>query len=664
VGEFGRRFAAAASFDEIIGQLDLAQLSAAGAGSAGSESKPLEGGCNLLWALSHVDSSEARRLVRDQLAVLSGNEEVRSVALQGVSLWRDAAALQPVVELLFKGSATHRRLAAESLGRIGDAAAVPSLLGAAAILAKDAREPTSGSVGIGPEYDRALEHALTYALIEIGDPVATARGLSSDNLWTRRVALIALDQMPGGGLTSEQVVPLLASSEPLLRDTAHWIVGHRADWGSDLAGYFHSRLVGVGNESPAADAPAVAAVEDLQRRLARFAANPTIETRLAEWAAGEVPLPLAGRLLALRVMADAKPREMPASWAKALVAVIAAHGPRQTSSSPDPLSETLLASAVATTRQLNQPKKPYAELNEALLRVAEDDRLKPLTRLDAMAAVAGGMPTVSESQFGLLLASLLPDQPVTMRSSAADSIARAHLDAGQLDRLTETVKSIGPLELDRLLAPFERSTDERLGLKLVSALKQALSLTSLRLDSLQQKLAKYPPAVQQGVTELVAAVNAEAAQQKQRIEELLPEVARGDIRRGQAVFNAAKSACVACHRFGYVGGNVGPDLTRIGSIRADRDLLEAILFPSLSFVRSYESVVLVTTDGRIVNGLIRNETAEEIVLATGLNQETKVARSEIDEIRPSSVSVMPAGLDKQLSVQELADLVSFLKNAK
>ena len=70
---------------------------------------------------------------------------------------------------------------------------------------------------------------------------------------------------------------------------------------------------------------------------------------------------------------------------------------------------------------------------------------------------------------------------------------------------------------------------------------------------------------------------------------------------------------------------------------------------------------MATSDGKVLNGLLRNETSEEILLVTGANQEVRVPRADIEEVRPSTVSVMPAGLDQQLSPQELADLVVFLK---
>jgi len=110
--------------------------------------------------------------------------------------------------------------------------------------------------------------------------------------------------------------------------------------------------------------------------------------------------------------------------------------------------------------------------------------------------------------------------------------------------------------------------------------------------------------------------------------------------------------------------NVGPDLTRIGKIRSERDLLESIVFPSASLVRSYEPILVTTKNGKVHNGLIRKETPTELVLTLGLNQEVTVARDDIDEIQPSKISIMPAGLDQQLTPRELADLVVFLKACK
>src|SRR5262249_39405179 len=154
------------------------------------------------------------------------------------------------------------------------------------------------------------------------------------------------------------------------------------------------------------------------------------------------------------------------------------------------------------------------------------------------------------------------------------------------------------------------------------------------------------------------------AKQRTRLEQLLSSLKDGDVRRGQAVFNSSKAACSACHAIGYLGGKVGPDLTHIGKIRAERDLLESIVFPSASLVRSYEPVQVTTKSGKVYNGLVLKDAPEGLVLATGPNQEAHIAREDIEEVQPSKVSVMPAGLDQQLTARELADLVAFLKACK
>jgi putative heme-binding domain-containing protein len=64
------------------------------------------------------------------------------------------------------------------------------------------------------------------------------------------------------------------------------------------------------------------------------------------------------------------------------------------------------------------------------------------------------------------------------------------------------------------------------------------------------------------------------------------------------------------------------------------------------------------------NGVLRKDSPDEVILATGPTTEVRIARSDIADMRPSTVSVMPTGLEQQLTKQELADLVAFLKATK
>ena len=113
---------------------------------------------------------------------------------------------------------------------------------------------------------------------------------------------------------------------------------------------------------------------------------------------------------------------------------------------------------------------------------------------------------------------------------------------------------------------------------------------------------------------LFARIQQENSEKYGKLEAILPLVAQGDVRRGLKVFRSTQAACINCHALGYLGGHIGPDLSKIGKIRSDRDLLESILFPSASFVRSFEPMIIVTTEGKLFSGIVTNETRDEITL--------------------------------------------------
>ena len=209
---------------------------------------------------------------------------------------------------------------------------------------------------------------------------------------------------------------------------------------------------------------------------------------------------------------------------------------------------------------------------------------------------------------------------------------------------------------------FAKHKDQRLGLKLVESLEQCPSITGLNLELLKQQISNFGDEVLTKANPLFSRVERDTSDRIQKIDVVLKLIDHADIRRGHQVWHSARAACVACHQMGYKGGQIGPDLSRIGQIRTERDLLESILFPSLSFVRSYEPISLITTNGRVLNGIVKNETADEMTLVIDHQKTVQISLDEIEERRPGAVSIMPAGLEKHLSAQQLADLVRFLKS--
>ena len=146
-----------------------------------------------------------------------------------------------------------------------------------------------------------------------------------------------------------------------------------------------------------------------------------------------------------------------------------------------------------------------------------------------------------------------------------------------------------------------------------------------------------------------------------KLEPLL--AAGGDIGRGRRIFFGEKVACYSCHTIGNQGGHVGPDLTGVGAIRSGHDILEAIVFPSASFVPGFE-IYNVETKSETFAGVRGEDTADAVSLVTGPHAEVRIPRKQIVSIKPSNVSLMPEGLDESLSRSEFIDLLSFLQSQK
>ncbi len=586
-----------------------------------------------VWTLAGMDGVAAREAIRTSLN--DQHETVIQAAIHAAGLHRDAKSLDALMKLLEHPNAAVARPAAEALGRMGDARTVAAVLNALGRLATFAPDAAGAP---NTDAERIREHALIYALIEIGDAKATAAGLTSSHVGVRRAALVALDQMPEGGLEPEHVLPLLNHEDPILKNTAQWIVSHRPAWGGELVEWFRSRLA----------QPKFSEDEQSQlaSQLAQLAKSPEIQSLIVRTLKDQ-QREVAQRI-ALRAMAEAKLTATPAEWRAELAAQLGKlHGAN--------LSQT-----VATAQALPVAKGGDAVLNQALNEVARRSAAPPDVRIAALAA-AQDVDEINEELFTLLVQHLAPREPLQIRTAAATILAKASLSQEQRIALIEALAQVGPLELPKLLPAFERDPTEAQGLKLVAALQSTSGIRGLRVDLLQPLLSKYPPAVQQAGADLLTQLNVSAADQAARLDRLLADLPPGDLRRGHEVFLSQKAACVSCHAVGYLGGRLGPDLTGIAKVRTQRDLLEAIIYPSASFVRSYEPVLVEKEDGQVATGIVVGESAGEIVLAINPQLTLPIAREEIVEIHPHHVSLMPEGFDNLLNVQELADLLEFLK---
>ncbi|MEZ6128068.1 MAG: c-type cytochrome [Planctomycetaceae bacterium] len=150
-------------------------------------------------------------------------------------------------------------------------------------------------------------------------------------------------------------------------------------------------------------------------------------------------------------------------------------------------------------------------------------------------------------------------------------------------------------------------------------------------------------------------------------EEKLAEIRRisNDLRAGSANVGDGRLVfekhCGLCHRLFGNGNQIGPDLTKAN--RHDRDyLLVSVVDPSTQIRKEYLNYIVATVDGRIVTGLLAEETQTSVTILGAKNERTTISRDDIEDMQVSSVSLMPENILKQLQPQQIRDLFGYLES--
>jgi putative heme-binding domain-containing protein len=127
--------------------------------------------------------------------------------------------------------------------------------------------------------------------------------------------------------------------------------------------------------------------------------------------------------------------------------------------------------------------------------------------------------------------------------------------------------------------------------------------------------------------------------------------------RGEQVFTRV---CAACHRVDGKGHEAGPDLSDVRN-RSKPALLYDILDPNSKVEPRFTAYSVLTVDGAVFQGLIESETSEAVVLKMAEGKQKTIGRAEIEQIKVSNVSLMPEGIEKDVTPQQMADLLDYLK---
>jgi quinoprotein glucose dehydrogenase len=136
----------------------------------------------------------------------------------------------------------------------------------------------------------------------------------------------------------------------------------------------------------------------------------------------------------------------------------------------------------------------------------------------------------------------------------------------------------------------------------------------------------------------------------------------GDVSHGKVIFEG-KGACLSCHRVNHVGSRKAPDLSDVGANRSAGSLERTMRNPSSQMMPINRPVRIVTRDGKTITGRRLNEDTFTVQLADEEGRLISIAKADLKEFRISTTSTMPS-YEKELSPQELADVVSYLLTLK
>ncbi len=594
---------------------------------------------NVVWVLARRAKTDehALPLLREMLS--DTNEEVRLTAVTAIGKLRDKQSTNQLANLATEDTPAIRRQAATALGRIAEAAKKAKHSSDNHMILESLFE----SLKTVSTADRFLEHALIYAVIRVADREQTIPFLKHTNPRVRRGALIALDQMPDGNLTRELVTPLLDTDDGPLQREALAVISQRDGWADETTALLQKWLTEPNiDETRKSLLRGVLLAQSNDEKTQQLIADTLLAQKTAE--------PTAALLL--EVIERSVIPEFPASWQPALLARLQ-HGS--------------VALKLQTVRIIQS--KELVDFDDHLSAVVNDDNSSTALRLEALTAIVSRIDPLPSNLFAFLSKQLSGDVDPFQHLTVARALAAAKLNEPQLIELAKRFPEAGPLAAPILLQAYSQKKNhnnksDTVGLALVDALNQSASSISLSPDAVAAVMRGYSPHVQKAGASLLKSMGVDVEQQQARLNELASLANGGDFEKGKAVFFGKKAACAGCHTAAGKGGRVGPDLSRIGRIRTARDLTESIVYPSASFAREFNTHTIITDAGRVHTGIISRRTKVALWLRTADLAEISIPLDQIDELNESPTSLMPQGIDKNLTAEEFRNLLAFLQGLK
>lgn len=253
-----------------------------------------------------------------------------------------------------------------------------------------------------------------------------------------------------------------------------------------------------------------------------------------------------------------------------------------------------------------------------------------------------------------------PDAPATIRAAAVAALARVNPDLAA-DRAAGVIAAAAPNQdlaplltpfldrqggADKLRAALDRTPPSADPAKLALRALGALGRSDEGLNKLLSRVAGIEADPQPPGPAEMAALTAEVGRQ-------------GDPARGERIFRRAELNCMKCHAIAGAAGGVGPELSALGLSSPVDYIVNSILIPDQAIKEEFQTRVVQTDDGRILQGIVVEEDDRRVVLKDAQGERVVVATSAIEDSKKGG-SLMPKGLVNTLTHAEFVDLVRFL----
>jgi quinoprotein glucose dehydrogenase len=579
-----------------------------------------------IWGLGQINRQSPSSGIFDLVQLLRDKDpEVRAQAAKLVGEGKAIEGYRDLVAMLKDASPRVRFFATMALGKLGNKSALAPIL---EMLRKNTDE------------DAYLRHAGVMALVWLNEPKAVLAAARDDSRAVRMASLLAMRRL------EMPEISLFLNDEPALRMEAA-----RAINDVPINGAL-PQLASIASDASLAE-PTLRRAINANYRLG----GPAAAATLAKLAAGSEG-PEAARVDAVDALGD---------WAKPPVRdrVVGLYRPlpsrdaRIAGNALQSVLTILMKGAPVSVRIASAgaiEKLGMIEAGPLLFEVVADTKQTAEMRAAALKALAA----LKDARFTEALKLAQADASEMLRKEASrlsghgditDAIASitATLQSGSIGERQAALQAAAGLKGKEADALISKQLDQLLSGKLAR---------ELQLDVLDAAARRSAPSIKGKLQSFEAGRDPKDALAKYR-----EALFGGDAKAGRLVFyERAEAGCFRCHKVKGEGGEVGPELASMIKQKGREYVLESIVLPNKLIAAGFESVLVTMKNGQTFAGVLKNETADEMVVNSPEDGLLKLKKADIQK-RDRTLSPMPESLMELLSKRDLRDLIEFLAHA-